>query len=192
MVEEGSSVVVLLSGGVDSLVCAERMLAAGRLAGCVFVDYGHPARQREAWRAFAWAERREVRLHVLHAMGLHLGEMTGERGASPQVVPARNAVLLAMAANVAASWGAGYVAIGANESDLADYPDCRPRFLDRMSKALHEACGVRVVAPLSFSTKPDIMQEAERHGIREGDAWACYGGGPKPCGACASCVAVSS
>ena len=192
MLEKGSSVVVLLSGGVDSLVCAERMLAAGRLAGCVFVDYGHPARQREAWRAFAWAERRAVRLHVLHAMGLHLGEMTGGRGASPQVVPARNAVFLAMAANVAASWGANCVAIGANQSDLAEYSDCRPCFLDRMSEALDQACGVRVVAPLGRWTKPEIMQEAKRHGIGEGDAWACYGGGPKPCGACASCEAAST
>jgi 7-cyano-7-deazaguanine synthase in queuosine biosynthesis len=36
------STVVLLSGGIDSLVCAELMRQRGDLTGCVFVDYGHP------------------------------------------------------------------------------------------------------------------------------------------------------
>lgn len=49
---------VLLSGGIDSLVCAELARQAGELAVCVFVDYGHPAQVAEGWRAFAYAGSR--------------------------------------------------------------------------------------------------------------------------------------
>lgn len=182
-------VVVLMSGGVDSMVCAEMALCAGKLAGCVFIDYGHPARQAEAWRAFAWAERRRVRLHVLHAMGLHLGEMDGAPGVSPQVVPARNAIFLAMASNIAASWGAAEVWIGANQADAADYPDCRSNVLTPLSHALLRSCGVSVFAPLLHLAKPEIVQMAADYGLSPDEWWACYGGGPEPCGRCASCLA---
>lgn len=181
------SVVVLMSGGLDSTVCAEMALRDGVLAGCVFVDYGHPARQAEAWRAFAWAERRGVRLHVLHAMGLCLGGMDGRPGSSAQFVPARNAILISMAANVAASWKAESVWIGATAADLDSYPDCRGDFLIPMCHALLKGYGVTVKAPLIGMTRREVSKLARDLGVRRRQVWSCYGPGPEPCGECASC-----
>ncbi len=57
--------VVLLSGGIDSLVCAELARNREELVGCVFVDYGHPAQVQEGWKAFEYCGRRLVPLKVI-------------------------------------------------------------------------------------------------------------------------------
>jgi len=177
--------VVLLSGGIDSIVCAERAREGGRLAGCVFVDYGHPAQVPEGWKAFAYCGARSVPLKVVHAFGLDLGDMANESGA--RVVPHRNAVLLACAANVLGALGGDRLVIGANASDQRDYPDCRPAFLRNMAKALQ----VKIAAPLASMGKAEVVAEARRLGLAPSDAWSCYTAGPEPCGACPSCVGAA-
>lgn len=174
--------VVLLSGGLDSMVVAERARVAGALVGCVFVDYGHPAQQQEGWRAFAYCGERGVPLRVVHAFGLDLGDMGAAVGA--RVVPCRNAVLLSVAANAARLLGGTELAIGAIANDQRDYSDCRPEFFAAMSIAL----GVSVTAPLVAWTKREVVVEAVRLGLRPSDAWSCYGPGPIACGACPSCL----
>jgi 7-cyano-7-deazaguanine synthase len=176
---------VLLSGGIDSLVCAERARVEGRLAGCVFVDYGHPAQIAEGWRAFAYAGERGVPLLAPHLRDLDLGTMPEAVG--PCIVPARNAILLSVAANAAGRLGAESITIGANAADRDAYPDCRGPFLDAMSAAL----GLPIEAPLLTWDKPRIIAEARALGLSSADAWSCYGTGPIPCGVCASCVEAS-
>ena len=174
--------VVLLSGGIDSLVCAESARVEQRLAGCVFVDYGHPAQIPEGWKAFAYCGSRAVPLKVVHAFGLNLGDMAHAAGA--RVVPSRNAILLAMAANVAHAVGGSRLIIGCNAADQRDYVDCRAPFLVAMAGAL----GMPVAAPLLGMAKSDIIDRARTLGLTQQDAWSCYGGGPSPCGSCPSCV----
>ena len=158
--------VVLLSGGLDSMVVAERTRVAGVLAGCVFVDYGHPAQQQEGWRAFAYCGERGVPLRVVHVFGLDLGDMGAAVGA--RVVPCRNAVLLSAAANAARLLGGAQLAIGAIANDQRDYADCRPEFFAAMSAAL----GLTVVAPLVTWSKRNVVTEAERLGIRPAATWS--------------------
>lgn len=174
--------IVMLSGGIDSLVCAELAREAGELRGCVFVDYGHPAQQAEGWKAFAYCGEREVPLRAVHVFGLDLGDMGSAQGA--RVVPGRNAVLLAVGANHAPEMGGTSVVLGATHSDHANYPDCRPGFFDAMTAAL----GVSVLAPLISMTKSEVVREARRMGLKPSDAWSCYGAGPHPCGTCPSCT----
>lgn len=173
--------VVLLSGGLDSMVVAERSRVAGTLRGCVFVDYGHPAQQAEGWRAFAYCGSRRVPLRVVHVFGLALGDMGAEVGA--RVVPSRNAMLLSAAANAAVAMGGSELAIGAIHNDQRDYADCRPEFFEAMSTAL----GLRVVAPLVTWNKTGVVTEARRLGLALEASWSCYGPGPEPCGTCPSC-----
>jgi len=174
--------VVLLSGGIDSLVCAELARGDGVLKGCVFVDYGHPAQIAEGWKAFAYCGERGIPLKVVHVFGLDLGDMGSEKGA--RVVPCRNAVLLAVAANAAVGMGADTLLVGANAADQNEYTDCRRPFLNAMADAL----GVEVSAPLLHSTKREIISLARGFGLDRSEAWACYGPGPEECGECPSCV----
>ena len=174
-------IVVLLSGGIDSLVCAEQARRDGRLAGCVFVDYGHPAQIPEGWKSFAYAGSRGVPLKVVHVFGLDLGDMATEAGA--RVVPSRNALLLSAAANVARGMGARGIEIGCNAADQRDYPDCRASFLVAMATALD----ISIAAPLLGMDKARIIAEARRLGLARADAWSCYTPGPTECGECPSC-----
>lgn len=174
--------VVLLSGGLDSMVLAEELRLAGDLAGCVFVDYGHPAQIQEGWRAFAYCGSRSVRLKVVHAFGIDLGDMGTSVGA--RIVHARNSILVALAANATRSLGGDSLAIGAIADDQADYEDCRPSFL----AAMQAATGVQVVAPLIGASKADVVARARVIGLDLDLSWSCYGPGPDPCGVCPSCV----
>jgi len=174
-------VVVLLSGGIDSLVCAEIVRHSGNLKGCVFVDYGHPAQIAEGWKAFAYCGSRGIQLRAPHLRDLDLGDMADECEA--RVVPSRNAMLLSVAANVALSMGADTLVIGCNSNDQEDYPDCRRGFLDAMEVAL----GMKIAAPLIGMKKDRVIQEAICFGLRREEAWSCYGPGPEPCGECPSC-----
>tara|TARA_R110000824_G_scaffold183776_1_gene364809 strand:- start:1382 stop:1942 length:561 start_codon:yes stop_codon:yes gene_type:complete len=178
--------VVLLSGGIDSLVCAELARKAGDLAGCVFVDYGHPAQVPEGWKAFAYCGSREVPLKVVHCFGLNLGDMGTSSGA--RVVPHRNAVLLSVAANQVAAMGGKALTIGANRDDEAEYEDCRIHFINGLSGLLK----VPISIPLLGKTKSAVIATARALGLTQGDAWSCYGGGPQPCKVCPSCEQADS
>jgi 7-cyano-7-deazaguanine synthase len=171
---------VLLSGGIDSLVCAEQSRQRGSLIGCLFVDYQHPAQIQEGWKAFSYCGSRGVPLKVAHAFGLCLGDMAAQTAA--RVVPARNAVLIALAANAASEMGADRILIGCNAADEAEYTDCRAGFLATIA----EGVGVPVAAPLLHMSKAAIIREAHRLGLRQSDSWACYGS--DACGVCPSCV----
>ena len=168
------------------MVVAELARERGILTGCVFVDYGHPAQQQEGWRAFAYCGERRLRLRVVHVFGLALGDMEAAVGA--RVVPCRNAVLLAAAANAAHAMGGIALAIGAIADDQREYADCRPEFFDAMSAAV----GLQINAPLLGLSKREVVAEARRLGLDPGASWSCYGPGPEPCGTCPSCVARSA
>ena len=167
---------------MDSLVCAEELRVANRLAGCVFVDYGHPAQIVEGWKAFAYCGSRKVPLVAVHAFGLDLGDMGHSAGA--RVVPSRNACLLSLAANIAGRMGAGALVIGATATDQRDYPDCRPAFFAPMSAAL----GIQILAPLVHLDKRGVVARARELGLQRSETWSCYGPGPDPCGACPCCL----
>lgn len=193
----GSHCVVLLSGGVDSIVCATREHRAGRLAACLFVHYGQPAGECEWVAARQWCRTWGVPLSRLD-MGLRgLAEMTAPAGeAGARVVPGRNAVLIAHAVNLAASIGAGRVVYGATAADHGGYPDCRPEFVAAASAAAR-ASGVAVEAPLINLDKSAVMAEARRLGVNINAAWSCYTpvgepGDYRACGTCDSCVSRGS
>lgn len=190
-----SSSIVLLSGGVDSLVCASQEHRAGRLLACLFVQYGQPAGEPEYAAARRWCSTWEVPLRRIDMAPSGMEAMTAPSGAEgPRVVPGRNLILIAHAANLAVSVGAGRVIYGATASDRADYPDCGPAFLTAVDAACR-ASGVAVEAPLMNLSKAAVLEQARRLGISLKEAWSCYaprrveGEGFVPCGACNSCVA---
>jgi queuosine biosynthesis protein QueC len=108
----------------------------------------------------------------------------GHATEGPCIVPGRNAVLLSLAGALAQAQGHGSVVIGCNADDQADYPDCRPGFL----RAMQEALGSVVRAPLIGMTKREVARYARDLGVPVEATWSCYqprDGGP--CGVCAAC-----
>ncbi len=164
-----SRAVVLLSGGMDSCVCAA-LAARDHQAAAVHVSYGQRTEQRER-RSFesicdrlGIRDRLLVRNDALRAIGgsaltdasIAVPEEHGIGGSAPggvpvTYVPFRNAHFLAVAVSWAEVLGAEKVYIGAVEPDSSGYPDCRPEYyraFNEVVKAGTKEGTIRVVTPL--------------------------------------------
>lgn len=198
--------VVLLSGGMDSCVCAA-LAARDFEPAALHVQYGQRTEQREQ-RAFEGicdrlgiTERLIVRNPVFRAIGG--SALTDDRIAVPDAsvdigqqipvtyVPFRNAHLLAAAVSWAEVLGAGKVLIGAVEQDSSGYPDCRPAFYEAYNQAIHtgtKAGTIKVVTPLIAMRKTEIVRLGLELGAPFDLTWSCYSREDKACGQCESCV----
>ena len=198
--------VVLLSGGLDSMVCAALARESGFETLALTIDYGQRHRvELDAARRIAdrLADRHIVLALDLTAFG---GSALTSDIAVPKdgvgdgipvtYVPARNTIFLSLALGLAEASGARDIFIGVNALDYSGYPDCRPEFVaefERLAnlatKAGVEGDGFTIHAPLLDLTKADIAREAQRLGIDAGLSHSCYD--PLPdgthCGKCDAC-----
>lgn len=106
------------------------------------------------------------------------------------VVPFRNGIMLAVAAGLAESRGLKRLMMANHGGDHAIYPDCRPGFVDAMSKAINEGTydHITISAPYTNITKTDICRHGATLGIDYAHTYSCYKGGAKHCGRCGTCT----
>lgn len=106
------------------------------------------------------------------------------------VVPFRNGIMLAIAAGLAESRGLMHVMLANHSGDHAIYPDCRPGFVDAMSKAIAEGTyeNLTILAPYTNISKTDIARHGKALGIDYSETWSCYKGGEHHCGKCGTCT----
>jgi len=198
--------VVLLSGGLDSMVCAALARESGFETVALTIDYGQRHRV-ELDSARRIADRLADR-HIVLALDLTAfggSALTSDiavpkdgvgEGIPVTYVPARNTIFLSLALGLAEASGARDIFIGVNALDYSGYPDCRPEFVagfERLAnlatKAGVEGDGFTIHAPLLDLTKADIAREAQRLGIDAGLSHSCYD--PLPdgthCGKCDAC-----
>jgi len=200
--------VVLVSGGLDSMVSAALAREAGHRLLALSIDYNqrHVVELAAARRiAVALGAERHVVLPLdLSAFGG--SALTDASIAVPKdgveadvipvtYVPARNTIFLSLALGWAEAAGARDLWIGVNALDYSNYPDCRPEFIagfehlaELATRAGVEGKRFRIHAPLQHMTKADIAREADRLGIDAGMSWSCYDPvGDLHCGRCDSC-----
>lgn len=199
--------VVLLSGGLDSMVSAARAREAGFTVLALSVDYNqrHRVELDAASRiAHALGAARHIVLPLdLSAFGgsaLTADIDVPKDGVGPGIpvtyVPARNTIFLSLALGWAEAAGAHDLFIGVNALDYSGYPDCRPEFIagfEAMAALATrdgvEGQGFTIHAPLQHMTKADIVREAARLGLDAALSWSCYDPTPERlhCGLCDSC-----
>jgi 7-cyano-7-deazaguanine synthase len=198
--------VVLLSGGLDSMVCAALARESGFDVIALTIDYGqrHRIELDSARRIAAKLADRHIvlplDLRVFGGSALTSDMAVPKDGVGEGIpvtyVPARNTIFLSLALGLAESAGARDIFIGVNALDYSGYPDCRPEFVtafERLAnlatKAGVEGDGFTIHAPLLDFTKADIAREAQRLGIDAGLSHSCYD--PLPdgthCGKCDAC-----
>ncbi len=162
-----SRAIVLLSGGMDSCVCAT-LATRDFSPAALHISYGQRTEDRERQSFLAICQRLDiqdkllVRNEALRAVGG--SALTDENIAvpthaiSPDIpvtyVPFRNAHFLSVAVSWAEVLGADKIFIGAVEQDSSGYPDCRPAYYE---------------APFDLT-------------------WSCYSRQDRACGVCDSCV----
>jgi 7-cyano-7-deazaguanine synthase len=207
----GRTAVVLLSGGLDSMVVAGLAREAGFAISALTIDYNQRhARELESAAAIAMALGAER--HVVLPLDLRRfgGSALTDDIAVPKTgvgmdipvtyVPARNLVFLSLTLAWAEAIGARDIFIGVNALDYSGYPDCRPEFIAAFSdvarlatRAGDEGGDFTIHAPLQFLGKAAIAREADRLGLDPGMSWSCYdpvpngSGGLQACGLCDSC-----
>ena len=197
---------MLLSGGLDSMVCAALAREAGFGVLALTVDYGQRHRvELDSARAIAakLADRHMILPLDLRAFGG--SALTGDiavpkdgvgAGIPVTYVPARNTIFLSLALGVAEASGARDIFIGVNALDYSGYPDCRPEFVAEFeqlanvaTKAGVEGDAFTIHAPLIAMTKAEIAAEAARLGLDAGISHSCYDPLPdgRHCGRCDAC-----
>jgi 7-cyano-7-deazaguanine synthase len=206
----GKKAVVLLSGGMDSATALAVARSNGNEVYALSFDYGQRHRNELSCArriaAFFNAEEHKVLKIGLGKLGGSAltdgaievpdagGGWSGEKPIPATYVPARNLVLLSMAAAYAETVGAESIFIGANAIDYSGYPDCRPEFLRAFEEAarLGTKCGVsgkplRIEAPLLRLSKEQIVRLGASLLVPFELTSSCYRGGKRPCGKCDSC-----
>src|SRR5678815_4739546 len=201
------SAVVLLSGGLDSMVCAALAREAGFEVLALTVEYGqrHRVELAAATAIAAQLADRHIILPLdLTAFGGSAltsdlavpKDEVGAPGIPVTYVPARNTIFLSLALAWAEAAGARDLFVGVNALDYSGYPDCRPEFIaafealaNRATKAGVEGDGFTVHAPLQNMTKADIAREAARLGLDAGLSHSCYdpAADGAACGLCDAC-----
>lgn len=197
---------VLLSGGLDSMVCAALARDRGFEILALTLDYGQRHRvEVEAAKAIAaqMAARHVILAVDLTAFGgsaLTADIAVPKDGLSPGIpvtyVPARNTILLSLALGWAEAAGARDIFIGVNALDYSGYPDCRSEFIaafERLASLGTRAGaggeGFSIHAPLQHMTKAEIAREAARLGLDAGLSHSCYdpSANGAHCGRCDAC-----
>lgn len=207
MTQAGKHAVVLLSGGLDSMVAAGLAREQGYAIHALTIDYNQRHRREiEAARTIA-AELGAVR-HVILPLDLRQfgGSALTSEIAVPKgglgddipvtYVPARNLIFLSLTLGWAEPLGVSDIFIGVNALDYSGYPDCRPEFIASFTETARlatkegaEGGAFTIHTPLQHWGKARIAQEAARLGLDPGMSWSCYDPTDDglACGLCDSC-----
>lgn len=169
-------VLILLSGGIDSIVMTYMLSDYDRQA--IGFDYEQP-HKIELQYAQSFAENLKINYSIIKLPKLFkFGE----------IFCGRNALMLSYAFSMAQSSNIKYVAIGTNKTDHEMFPDCRLDFLLAMSNVAN-VYGITLLHPLSNLTKTEIIKLSRNFNIDLSTTWTCYAPVDGiPCGECYSCV----
>lgn len=198
--------VVLLSGGMDSCVCAALAVRDTEVAA-LHISYGQRTEQRERQSFDRICDRlgiqhrlairdesfRRIGGSALTDSSIAVPEAGEQIGAEIPVtyVPFRNAHFLSAAVSWAEVLDAEKIYIGAVEQDSSGYPDCRPAYYQAFNaviKAGTREGKIEIVTPLIALRKAEIVKLGLDLDAPFDLTWSCYSHEDKACGVCESCA----
>jgi 7-cyano-7-deazaguanine synthase len=189
-----ADVLVVLSGGMDSTVCAALAVRdfGPENVAALHIDYGQRTekRERKAFQEICDRLGIRTRLAVKTEFFKAIGgsALTDEQIAVPRAGPE-------IGAEVPVSWaevlGAKKIYIGAVAQDSSGYPDCRPEFYAAFNQAVRTGTKegkIRIETPLIALRKAEIVRLGLELGAPFDLTWSCYSREDRACGVCDSCV----
>jgi 7-cyano-7-deazaguanine synthase len=193
---------ILYSGGMDSTVALYRFQNQIKLA--ISVNYGSKHNIREIEFAKINCRKLNIAHQVIDLNFSKLGivsDLLLSGGTIPDghyedesmrstVVPFRNGIMLSLAAGIAESIDCERIIISNHAGDHAIYPDCRPEFIENMSRAVSAGTynNTEIFAPFTYLSKRDIALAGKELGVPFEFTYSCYKGGEHHCGICGTCI----
>lgn len=196
--------IILLSGGLDSLVSLGLVKNKYNITLALTFDYGQKSVKKEIEASkkiceYFGIEHKIIKLDwlkdVTHTALIEGDLPKGIQKKSDSVwIPNRNGLFLNVAAAFADGEGYDYIIIGANKEEGETFPDNTLEFIERTNKAFEYSTktGVKVVAPLINLDKNDIVKQAIEHNIPLKFVYSCYDNSEKHCGVCESCTRLKN
>ncbi|NOT79887.1 MAG: 7-cyano-7-deazaguanine synthase QueC [Bacteriovoracaceae bacterium] len=200
--------VCLVSGGMDSLVCAAIANAEYENLAFLHLNYGQKTEERELLSFKKIAEFYHVPLSLQKIIDVSFLKQIGGssltddkidvkkyKGDSDEIpdsyVPFRNTHIISMAVSWAEVIGAKKIFIGAVYEDSSGYPDCRPSYYKAINNLIKEGTkdgDIEVITPVIFLKKDEIVKKALELKAPLEYSWSCYEKNDKACGICDSCA----
>jgi 7-cyano-7-deazaguanine synthase len=199
--------VVLVSGGMDSALCAAIASSENQRIAGLHLNYGQRTEDREL-KAFNdistfynFEKELIVDIKYLYQIGgssltdskIELSDANLENKTIPSsYVPFRNANILSIAVSWAEVIGASSIYIGAMQFDSSGYPDCREEFFTSFQSAINYGTkpdtNIEIKTPLINLTKKDIVEMGIKLKVPFELTWSCYRNSDIACGCCDSCA----
>lgn len=198
--------IILLSGGLDSLVSLGLGIKAYGIELALTFDYGQKSAKDEIETSkkiceYYGIEHKVIKLdwlkeitHTALVSDEKLPETMDENSAKSVWVPNRNGLFLNIAGSFADGEGYDYILIGANKEEGGTFPDNTQEFIDRVNSEFEFSTQKKpkVIAPLINFDKNAIVKQALDNKIPLEFVKSCYKGGEKHCGICESCKRLKS
>ncbi len=203
-----TSAIILLSGGLDSLVSLGLVRDNYNSILALTFDYGQKSAKDEIDASRRISEYYGLKHEVIKLDWLKNITNTSlvsdadvpvdvedfEQSMKSVWVPNRNGLFLNIAACYADSYGYNDIIIGANKEEAATFSDNTSEFIERVNFEFEYSTSVKpkVIAPLINYGKDDIVKQALDKGIPLEFVKSCYVGGAKHCGRCESCMRLKN
>lgn len=200
--------IILLSGGLDSLVSLGLGMQKYGISLALTFDYGQKALDQEVSTSknicdYYKIEHKVIKLdwlkNVTHTALVEDKELpegidNPEASAKSVWVPNRNGLFLNIAGSFADGNDYDYIIIGANKEEGQTFPDNTQEFIDRVNAEFEFSTQKhpKVVAPLINYDKNDMVKQAIEHNIPLEFVRSCYSNGKKHCGKCESCTRLKN
>jgi 7-cyano-7-deazaguanine synthase len=200
--------IVLVSGGMDSLVCAGIVLKEFKDVYFLHMNYGQKTSFRENksyhdiadYYSIPLEKRKTIDMTFLKQIGgssltdesIRVKNYEGDSAEIPDsYVPFRNSIILSLAVSWAEVVGANKIFIGANYEDSPGYPDCRPSYYSAFNQVIKEgtkAKNIEIITPVISMKKKEIVIKGKEIKVPFQLSWSCYKNSDKACGVCDSCA----
>ena len=198
--------IVLLSGGLDSLVSLGLGIKEYNVSLALTFDYGQKSVDYEIRASKDICDYYGIRHEIIKLDWLKnithtslvsdkkVPEKIDENSAKNVWVPNRNGLFLNIAGSFADGENYDYILIGANKEEAQTFPDNTQEFIDRVNSEFEFSTQKhpKVVAPLINYDKNGIVELALKNDIPLKFVKSCYVGGMKHCGKCESCIRLKN
>lgn len=194
--------IVLLSGGMDSLVTTAIAAKECDELFCLHFSYGQrtQAKERQCFNQIADYYHAQMAKIVDYRWLSDIGGssltdteivINHESGIPNTYVPFRNATMLCAAVAWAEVISASRIYIGAVEEDSSGYPDCCEEFFKTFRNLIELGTvkgNIGIYTPVLHFRKAQIIKLGQELNAPFQLSWSCYFSNDKACGECPSCL----